>query len=203
MTRQPEGGREGGKRANEIKNEETWRQGAFKNTTVFMQAQKKMQKEMGEERREDRKMRMEWEGIQKQWEKIEAQKGSGASEINSLWGLQDRGSGVQMLHYKHSVGYGHNTSHQFALDVQWKISTLLPLQAFPHELSCCWVNCRYTQQSRRLTRLAVWVFHAILFPPAKADCTGKKKALPFSHTVVFSYWVHSMLVQNVLWSKGG
>ncbi len=79
-------------------------------------------------RRRWEKTRMEWERMGKQREKMETWKGSGAAEINSLWGSQDRGSGVQMLHYKHSVGYGHNTSNQFALDVQWKISSSLPFR---------------------------------------------------------------------------
>lgn len=75
---------------------------------------------------------MEWEGTGKQWGKIETWKGSRAAEINSLWGSQDRGSGVQMLHYKHSVGYG-GPQHKLSVcpGCAMKNGSWLPFQAFP------------------------------------------------------------------------
>lgn len=160
-------GRGEGTRANEGNK---WRTGKdddrrrIGKTSVFMCVRKKVL-------REDGKMRMEWEG--KQWGKIETWKGSGAAEINSLWGSQDRGSGVQMLHYKYSVGYGRNSGHQFALDVQWKTPSSLPFRAFPTWREPLLTRRRYGQQS--LTRLASGVFHTRHFPPATASSGAGEK----------------------------
>lgn len=54
---------------------------------------------------------------------------------------------------KHSVGYGQHTSHQFALDVQWKISLLLPFQPFPTWVELKLTHCVNEQQWEVLTKM--------------------------------------------------
>lgn len=127
---------------------------------------------MGDDDEKKGKISMEWERIGKRG-KTETWKGSGAAEINSLWGSQDRSSGVQMLYYKHSVGYGRNTSHQFALDMQWKISS--SLRSFSHVNGVAVDSLHvYGQQSLHLIRSAFRIFPITLDDKTFFHCARKQ-----------------------------
>lgn len=132
---------------------------------------------------------------------METWKGSGAAEINSRWGSHDRGSEVQMLHYKHSVGYGHNTSHQFVLDVQWKISSSLPYQELPTWMKPLLTHRVCRQQSVPLIRSASGVHAALYgdetFPPLLASGAGVKKSSSILMTCFF------FLILLFLWHVTG